>query len=130
LAVPPDEKSSALLQGRFEAGNLATQIVRPTKVMVELLDTVLTIQQFVIAGAVIVGSATLASVILVFMLSLRLRKREMETIHKIGGSRSTVGLLMASEIVAVLVTGVLLAGVLTLVAQEFGAVVIRALMRM
>jgi putative ABC transport system permease protein len=104
LAVPPDTKSSALLQGRFETADLVVQIVRPTGVMNDLLDTVLTVQQFVVAGAIIVGAATLASVALVFMLSLRLRRREIETIFKIGGSRISVGLLMTSEIIGVLVS--------------------------
>jgi len=130
VAVPPDTKSSALLQGRFESADLTTQIVRPTGVMNDLLDTVLTVQQFVVAGAIIVGTATLASVILVFMLSLRLRRREIETMFKIGGSRVTVGLLMTSEIIGVLVIGVLLAGGLTLITREFGSLVIRAILRM
>jgi putative ABC transport system permease protein len=130
LAVPPDTKSSALLQGRFETADLVVQIVRPTGVMNDLLDTVLTVQQFVVAGAIIVGAATLASVALVFMLSLRLRRREIETIFKIGGSRISVGLLMTSEIIGVLVLGVLCAGGLTLITREFGAVLIRAVLRM
>ncbi len=130
VAVPPAAKSSALLQGRFESADLMIQIVRPTGVMNDLLDTILTVQQFVVAGAIIVGAATLSSVILVFMLSLRLRRREIETMFKIGGSRLTVGLLMASEIIGVLVIGVVLAGGLTLITRAFGAVVIRAVLRM
>jgi putative ABC transport system permease protein len=130
VAVPPDMKVSALLQGRFESAELSTQIVRPSGVMNDLLDTVLTVQQFVVAGAIIVGTATLASVILVFMLSLRLRRREIETMFKIGGSRVTVGLLMTSEIIGVLVIGILLAGGLTLITRQFGALVIRAILRM
>jgi putative ABC transport system permease protein len=130
IAVPPDQKSSTLLQGRFEASDQAAQIVRPITVMDELLETVLTVQRFVVAGAVIVGSATLASAALVFMLSLRLRRREIETLFKIGGSRLSVSAVMASEIVVVLATGVILAGGLTLVTSQFGSVVIRTLIRM
>jgi putative ABC transport system permease protein len=130
IAVPPDQKSSTLLQGRFEASDQAAQIVRPITVMDELLETVLTVQRFVVAGAVIVGSATLASAALVFMLSLRLRRREIETLFKIGGSRLSVSAVMASEIVVVLATGVILAGALTLVTSQFGSVVIRTLIRM
>ena len=64
------------------------------------------------------------------MLSLRLRRREINTSFKIGGSRAAVGMVMASEVVVVILTGALMAAVLTLATQQFGAVVIRALVRM
>jgi putative ABC transport system permease protein len=130
IAVPPDQKASALLQGRFQADEAMLQIVRPSAVMDELLSTILTVQRFVVAGAVILGLATLATASLVFWLSLRLRRREIETLFKIGGSRFNVGAVMASEIVTVLLTGLLLSGGLTLLTREFGSVVIRTLVRM
>jgi putative ABC transport system permease protein len=127
IAVPEDERASALLQGRYLSDDLQSQIVRPREVMDELLGTILTIQKFVVAGAVIVGAATLASVVLVFLLSLRLRARERETLFKIGGSRGAVGLIMGSEIGAVLLTGVALAALLTALTSRFAAVAIRTL---
>jgi putative ABC transport system permease protein len=130
IVIPPDQKSSALLQGRYQGDDERVQIARPATVMNELLDTILTVQRFVIAGAVIVGLATLASAALVFMLSLRLRRREIETLFKIGGSRVSVAAVMASEVVVVIATGVVLASVLTFVTSQFGGVVIRALIRM
>jgi putative ABC transport system permease protein len=128
LAVPPDQRSSALVQGRYQTAEL-TQIVRPVEVMDELLDTILTVEKFVIAGAVTVGLATLATAFLVFMLSLRLRRRERETLFKIGGSHGAVATVMVSEIVGVLVAGVLLAACLTALTQAYGDVIIRALIR-
>ena len=130
IAVPPDQRDSALLQGRYQADDDVAQVVVPTVVMDELLATILTVQRFVIAGAVILGLATLASASLVFMLSLRLRRREINTLFKIGGSRGAVGMVMASEVVVVLVTGALLAAALTFATQQLGATVIRALVRM
>lgn len=129
IAVPPDQKSSALLQGRFASAE-GLQIVRPVEVMGALLGTILTVERFVVAGAVTVGTATLATAFLVFSLSLRLRRRERETLLKIGGSRRIVGSLMASEIVAVLAAGTLLAGLLTLLTSRFGGEILRALIRM
>ena len=125
-----DQKSSALLQGRYQGADELVQIVRPMAVMDELLGTILTVQSFVVAGAVIVGLATLASTALVFMLSLRLRRREIETLFKIGGSRLSVGAVMTSEIVVVLLTGIVLAGGLTVLTSQFGSAAIRALIRM
>ncbi len=130
IAVPPDQKSSALLQGRYQGDDEVAQITRPLTVMNELLGTILTVQTFVTAGAVIVGIATLATAALVFMLSLRLRRREIETLFKIGGSRSSVASVMASEIVAVLLAGVLLAAGLTFLTGQFGSAAIRAIIRM
>ena len=130
IALPPDQKASALLQGRYQSAEQRTQIARPSDVMGELLDTILTVESFIVAGAVIVGLATLASASLVFMLSLRLRRREMETLFKIGGSRVSVGALMASEMVVVLVTGIVFAAALTILTSQFGAALVRALIRM
>jgi len=130
IVAPPDQKSSALLQGRYQTGDAPVQIVRPAGVMDELLQTILTVQAFVVAGAVILGLATLATATLVFMLSLRLRRREIDTLFKIGGSRSSVAAVMASEIVVVLVAGALLAAVLTALTGQFGSVAIRTLIRM
>jgi len=130
IAVPPDQKSSAILRGRYQGEEETAQIAHPVTVMDELLDTILTIQSFVVAGAIVVGAATLASAALVFMLSLRLRRREIETLFKIGGSRLAVGTVMVSEIVAVLLAGVILAAGLTFLTSQFGSVVIRTLIRM
>lgn len=129
LVLPHDQKSSALLQGRYAADPRAVQIVEPVEVMDELLDTILTVQNFVLAGALILGLATLATTALVFWLSLRLRRREIVTLFKIGGSRFAVGSVMASEIVTVLICGTLMAGALTLLTSHFGSLVIRLLVR-
>jgi len=130
IVVPQDAKSSALLQGRYQESDAAVQIVRPAAVMDDLLDTILTVQAFVVAGAVILGLATLATATLVFMLSLRLRRRERTTLFKIGGSRISVASVMASEIVVVLLAGAVLAGGLTALTGRFGSVAIRAVLRM
>jgi len=130
IALPPDQRSSALLQGRYQGEEEPAQIVRPVNVMNELLGTILTVQSFITAGAIIVGLATLATAALVFMLSLRLRRREIETLFKIGGSRLSVASVMTSEIIAVLLAGVILAGGLTFLTSQFGSAAIRAFIRM
>jgi putative ABC transport system permease protein len=75
---------------------------------------------------IVIGLSTLATAALVFMLSLRLRRREIETMTKIGGARATVVSVLAAEIVVVLATGVLLATGLTLATTVFGSQIIRA----
>jgi putative ABC transport system permease protein len=127
IAVPHNEKSGAILQGRYLGEDEDVQIVNPLVVMQKLLETILTVQNYVIAAVVIVGLSTLATASLVFLLSLRLRSREIETMHKIGGAKARVIAILSSEIIVVLVVGVVLAAVLTLLTSRFGAAVIRAL---
>ncbi len=126
LAVPHDEKSRVLLMGRYEGPDEIVQIVRPSVVMNGLLDTVLTVESYVVAAVGSVAAATLATAALVFLLSIRLRRREVETVMKIGGSRGSVAALLASEVVVVLALGVVLAAGLTFLTSRFGSAVIRA----
>ena len=74
-----------------------------------------------------VGVATLATAALVFLLSLRLRRREIETMFKIGGSRQRIMAVVASEMVVVVGVSVALAGILTALTRAFGTNVIREL---
>ncbi len=127
VAVPRDRRSETILRGRYESPDDRAQIVQPVTVMDELLETILTVQTFVIAAVVVVGLSTLATAVLVFMLSLRLRRREIETMRKIGGSRGSIAWVMTSEVAVVLVTGAVLATGLTLATSRFGSSAIRAL---
>ncbi len=126
IAVPRDERSRVLLMGRYASPGEPMQIVRPLRVMDDLLDTVFTVRGYAIAAIGTVALATLATAALVFLLSLRLRRREVETLHKIGASRASVALLLASEVVFVLGAGALAAGGLTLAVGRFGSAAIRA----
>jgi putative ABC transport system permease protein len=128
IAVPETGKSGVILMGRYQGAEEAGQIVRPIEVMQELLETILTIQSYVVTAVVIVGAATLATAALVFLLSLRLRRREIETMMKLGGSRLAVASVLVSEMAVVLVLSTALAGGLTLLTSRFGSAAIRALL--
>jgi len=128
IAVPHDEKARILLLGRYAAPDERVQIVRPAVVMNDLLDTVLTIQRYVVAAIALAGAAAVSTMALVFLLSIRLRRREIETLVKLGASRGSVAAILASEVVIVFSLGAALAGVLTAAASRFGASAIRALL--
>ncbi|MEJ2085890.1 MAG: ABC transporter permease [Acidobacteriota bacterium] len=128
IANPRDAKSGTILMGRFEGGDERSQIVQPIEVMNHLLDTVLRIQGFVVAAILVVAVATMATAALVFMLSLRLRRVEIATLIKIGGSKHRIGAILVSEVVAVLTTSALLAAGLTLLTSRFGSELIRTLL--
>ena len=129
LAVPHDEKARALLMGRYLGAEERYQILQPVAVVDELLDTVFTIQRFVVAATVLVGLSTLATAVLVFVLSLRLRKREIETMIKIGGARAGISAVLILEILVVLAASALIAVVLTLITRAFAAEVMRAFLQ-
>jgi putative ABC transport system permease protein len=129
IVVPRDAKSSALLRGRYVGDDEVVQVVDPRTVMDDLLATVLTVQSFMTAGALILGIATLGTASLVFMLSLRLRRGEIATLHKLGGSRGRVAAVMASEVVVVLLGGAVLAAALTALTASVGSGLLRDLVR-
>jgi ABC-type antimicrobial peptide transport system permease subunit len=68
------------------------------------------------------------TMILVFLLSLRLRRREIATMMKIGASRATLAAVLISEVAVVLLLGGILAGGLTFATRLFGSAAIRALL--
>ncbi len=109
IAIPKSEKARVILMGRFEDAAAVQQVARPAAVIEALLDDLFKIERLVEAGFLLVGVATLLAIVLVFVLSLRLRQREIETIFKLGCSRMMIGELMAAEIGIIL----LLAGALT-----------------
>jgi putative ABC transport system permease protein len=74
---------------------------------------------------VIIGSATVANTVLVFMLSARLRRRELLPLFKIGGTRVTVASLLLAEVVVVILASIAFAIVLTAMTGWFGANLIR-----
>jgi len=93
----------------------------------ELLDTIFRIKSILDAVILVVGIATLLALALVFALSLRLRAREVQTIFKLGCSRSTITRLMAAEIAIILVvSGAITALLLALVAR-YDELLVRAL---
>jgi putative ABC transport system permease protein len=128
IANAHDDKSRVLLMGRYQGASETVQIVQPVGVMNELLETVLTIQDYALAALVIVAAATLCIAALVFMLSLRLRRQEIDTMVKIGGGRGSVAAVLCGEVVVVLALAATLAGGLTLLIGQFGASAIRVLL--
>ena len=125
LAVPRDAKSRALLMGRYEGRADEAQILRPRLVMAELLDTVFTVRSYLVAALAVVGIATVATASLVFLLSFRLRRAEIDTMVKIGGARSSIAAILGSEVALVLLLGFALAALLTLLVERFASAAIR-----
>jgi putative ABC transport system permease protein len=125
LAVPTSFKASVLLRGRYEEGHDAVQMIVPSVVVGELLATMFSVRDWVLLGSLAVGAATAMTAALVFALSIRVRRREIETIRKIGGGRRRLAAILGAEIVSVIAAAVVIAGVLTAVVSRFGELAVR-----
>lgn len=127
LTVPDDAKSSTILQGRYVDKNIPYQMVRPAEVIESLLATIFRIRNVLDGVVLVVGSATLLALLLVFSLSLRLREKELQTIYKLGASRSTVVRLLAGEIIIIVGLSTLMCLGIALLVNYFDHELVRRL---
>ncbi len=125
LPVPASNKSRVLIQGRYQS-DAALQLLEPRAVIDQLLDTVFAVQGYVLVAMGLVGTATAGVVTLVFLLSWRARRREQDTLDRLGGSRPAVLALMLSEVLMVLFAACVLAALLVLVTHWYGGPLLRA----
>lgn len=101
IVIPLDERSEALMQGRFDATGSVACLCRPIDEVETLMGLVFRVQKFFFANAILIGVSTLLLLVLVVALSIRLREREMQTMFKIGCSRTTIFKLIAAELLLV-----------------------------
>jgi len=130
VALPRDEKAGAILRGRYIGtanSSESQQIQVPGTVVGELLATVFRVKSILDAVILVVAIATLLALTLVFALSLRLRQREIQTIFKLGCSRSTIARLLGAEIAIVLLLSAALTGLLLMVVTHFQEPLVRSL---
>ena len=128
IAVPPDEKSATLLRGRYLARVGGEQLVVPGDVLDDLLETVFTVQNYVVFGLLMLSLATVAVIVLVFLLSQQLRRGEFFTLRRMGASRTFVAMLVASEIAFVFVASFVLAAILTWGVRAYATELLLSLM--
>jgi len=119
IIVPPNDKSATLLRGRFQNHESGYQVLVPGDVLNDLLETVFTIQNYVILGLMMLSLATIAVVTLVFLLSQQLRRGEFMTLKRMGASRGFVATLIASEIGFVLLGSLALSALMSWVTRHY-----------
>ena len=128
IPVPANEKAAALLLGYYQEERSDVQMVRSERVIGDLLDTVLTVRDYIVVGIAIIAVATTIVAILVFYLSLQLRRGERFTLARIGASRLQVHTLMATEVIFVLVVSAILSAILLALAQRYGIALLQQLL--
>jgi len=124
LALPNDTKSAAMLRGRF-LDDENYQIIKPDDVIDGLMENIFRIKSVIDAVIVIVAIATVLTIVLVFILSLRIRRDELETIFRIGCSRMTIVRLLAAEILIIILTSAVLCAVLLWLVQTNSSELVR-----
>jgi putative ABC transport system permease protein len=108
IAVPYNEKSGTILRGRYLSKDETRQIAKPGEVIDGLLQNIFRIKNVLDAVIAVVALATILALVLVFVLSLRLRQREISTIFKLGCSRMIIVRLLAAEIfIVIIISGLL-----------------------
>lgn len=112
IVLPDSNKSATLLKGRYRMSPTKQMLV-PARVIEELMGIVFQVKRFFDANFALICLVTLLFMVLVVMLSLRIRRREMETMFRIGCSRTTVFRLQIAELCIVLFISLILAGALS-----------------
>ena len=101
VAVPSDKKAETLLRGRFQGADRAEQMLVPVAVVEDLMGLVFRVKRFFDANMAIVSASTGLFLALVVLLSLRLRRREMEILFMMGCSRGFMFRLQAMELACI-----------------------------
>ena len=114
IVLPIDHKSATLLKARYNVSETQRMLV-PEVVITELMELVFKVKRFFDANFALITVSTVLFIVLVVLLSRRIRAREMETMYKIGCSRMTVFWLQATELAIVLLLSIGLAGALSVV---------------
>lgn len=127
LAVPDSDRNRILLQGRYLSARDSAVCIKPPDVVQELLNLVFRVEQLVQVSSLLAAGVTAVLIGLVLFLSLRLRAAEMETLFKLGASRTVTAGLLLAEVLLMLGAGVVLAVAGAALTQHLAADWLRSL---
>jgi putative ABC transport system permease protein len=127
IAVPNDEKSGTILQGRYLSSEERNQIVKPQDVIESLLQNIFRIKNVLDAVIFIVSLGMILAIILIFALSLRLRQAEIQTIFKLGCRKMTTARLIGAELAMIVLISVVICAVLLVIVNNFSNDLVRTL---
>lgn len=128
IAVPDSEKSRAITLGRYQSDAATEQIIVPFEAVTKLTNTLFATRKMVLGAFVLLGVTALGLAALVFVLSFRLREKEMRTYAKIGATDFTIRTLKFAEVAAVLVIGAAIAAVAVIGTQSLASQILPTLL--
>lgn len=111
IVLPQDRKAETILKARYREPGRTDQMLEPLHVIDELMERVFEVQRVFNLAFGLVAVSILLFMVLVVLLSQRLRAREMETMRKIGCGRAMTFWLQAAELgIVVVISAALAAG--------------------
>lgn len=110
IFVPKDHKSETIFRGRFASGKFEQQVIVPSEVVNNLLQSIFRIKQIFNTVFVLVGMATILILTLIVTLSIRLRKSEIYTMFTIGSSKGKVVEIISFELLIIISGSLIFAG--------------------
>ena len=128
LPVPESPKAETILRGRYQGRDEAMQILQPTTVIEGVFDKVLRVRSLILAALLVIAVAALAAMVLVFVLSWRMRRAEFQTMRAMGASRGRIRGVVLAEVMLVLLAGALLAALLAWGIQALGLRAVESLL--
>ena len=105
LLFPTSNRNGIIWEGRFQ-NRSDIQIVHPLAVVQELISMLINIRHLVDAIVLVLGAVMLGLLLLLGSLSLQLRKREMDTFHAIGASKSIRAWLITIDFLLIFILSV------------------------
>lgn len=128
LVVPNSRREEIQLRGKFEERAENVQIIVPERVISDLVTTMFSVRDSLVTAGIAVGLATMAIVLLVFWLSIKLRGAEINTMKKIGGSVRAINTILSMEILFTIGISILVAVVITYLFGRFGLPLVESLL--
>lgn len=129
LIYPTDDRGKTILRGRFQSDRQPLQAIVPTHAMEELLDQVLKHKRLLDGFVALLSVAMAALLVVVILLSLRLRRREFQVLDTLGCARRRLLLLPVIEWVIHLCLALTICGVLLLLMSRVAPWLIRFLVQ-
>lgn len=112
IVIPEGRRGRTLLEGRF-AHSPTHQLLVPSLVVGELLGVVAEVERFFSLNYLVILLATALFLVLIITLSIKIRQREIATMHKMGCSRSMVLYLQGAELLILFCAALLISWALS-----------------
>lgn len=124
IVLPHDAKSATLLKARY-ARSETRVLLEPGAVVRELAELVFRVQRFFDANFALVAIAAMLFLALIVVLSRQLRRREMETMRRIGCQPGMTVRIQLAELAIVLIMSAALSGGVALLALSLAPHAVR-----
>jgi len=107
IVIPHDQKSATILEARINESALY-QMVTPSRVIADLMSFVFRIKSLFDTLSIVLAASTALMTVLVVLLSMKIRAREMHTLNRIGCSRFAVVQLHTTELAFIITVSIAL----------------------